>query len=879
MNWNELLLRIRALILRKRVEQELDEELQFHLEMEARKNAAAGVREGEAALLARIRFGGFQQVKEECRAIRGTQLIETVLQDIRYALKSFRRSPTFMLTVVGTIALGLGLNTALFTIFNAYVLRPLSVRDPYSLYSFTWIDRAGEGHAFSWREFESFRKDKPAFTETVAVQFLYAHVNGHPLMGELVTGNYFQVLGGSVALGRTLLPTDCSAPGREAVIVLSYRAWQDKFGGDPNVVGKKLWLHGYPLEVVGVAKQGFNGVGDVPREYWAPITMASQLEDGPDLFGPDHPNAMSWILGRLKPGSSVSQAKAALTGWSQQMTADLADSEKATGVILQSRATAISVTPEAVAFFSPIAAAFGLVLLLACANVANMMLARAMARQREIGIRLSLGAGRRRLIRQLLTESILLAIPAGLAGFVISQATVQLSLRLMFATMPSDFAEFITTLPMPADARVFVFMLAASLVSAVLFGLAPAIQATRNNVMLAARGEFTTDVRPARLRNMLVVGQITASVLLLICSGVLIRGADRMRNFAIGFRTHGVIIMGIGEKLRTSVIARLRSEPMVEMVAAAGSTPLNGMLPSVSVSTAAGETVPSAWYNHVSPEYFSLLEIPILRGRNFTGDEARSRAPLAIISEATARRLWPNADAVGQEIRIQHDPHTNWGEQLPQHAAVRVIGVARDIVTCSIPWGKDPSLLYFPITPASARSSLLIRVKGNVEPTCRRLDAELAVMAPGAVEEIHPLDQYFAGGIYPFRAASWVGSALGGLALVLTLSGIYGVLSYLVTQRSKEIGIRIALGATTRGVTRLVLQQSMRLATMGIGLGAMLSLGVSRLLGSHLVFMNTFDLLAYGGGVLLVASACLAAAYFPSRRAARINPIETLRYD
>ncbi len=378
---------------------------------------------------------------------------------------------------------------------------------------------------------------------------------------------------------------------------------------------------------------------------------------------------------------------------------------------------------------------------------------------------------------------------------------------------------------------------------------------------------------------MLVVGQITASVLLLICSGVLIRGADGMNKFDIGFRTRGVIVMRIGEKSRTSVIARLQSEPIVEVIAAAGSTPLNGMLPSVSVSTVARKAVPSAWYNHVSPEYFRLLEIPIVKGRNFTSDEARSRAPLAIISEATARQLWPNGDAVGQEIRIHDEAHTSWGEPVPQHAAVRVIGVTRDIVTCCIPSGKDPSLLYFPITTASARKSLLIRVKGNAESARRKLDVELAAMIPGAVEEIHPLDQYFAGGIYPFRAASWVGSALGGLALILTLSGIYGVLSYLVTQRTKEIGIRIALGATTGGVTRLVLQQSMRMATMGIGVGAMLSLGVSRLLGSHLVFMDTFDVLAYGGGVLLVASACLVAAYFPSRRAARINPIETLRYD
>jgi predicted permease len=607
--------------------------------------------------------------------------------------------------------------------------------------------------------------------------------------------------------------------------------------------------------------------------------MAAQLEAGPDLFGQEHPNGFNEIVGRLRPGLSAKQAKAALTGWSRQITADRPDSENAVGAILNSRATAIPLTLEMLALFIPLVVAFGLVLLLACANVANIMLARAMARQREIGIRLSLGAGRRRLIRQLLTESILLAIPAGLAGFVISQVTLGLGVRLMFATLPSDMAEIITTAPTPPDGRVFGFILVASLVSAVLFGLAPAIQSTRDNVMLAARGEFTSDVRPVRLRNMLVIGQITASVLLLICSGILIRAADRMRNFELGYKTRGVIIIGIEEKFRPKIIERLSSEPMIQTFAAAATTPLNGMLPTIAVSAGSGETAPNAWYNFVSPEYFSLLEIPILRGRNFTANEASSQAPLVIVSERTARRLWPNRDAVGQEIRIQRDADTYSGERLPKFQTVRVIGVSRDIVTSNILWGKDPTLIYFPISPASARNSLLIRVKGDAEPARRKLDAELAAMAPGAVQEIHPLDQYLAGGIYPFRAASWIGSALGVLALLLTLSGIYGVLSYLIAQRTKEVGIRVALGATTGAVTRMVLEQSMRLAAIGIGLGTVLSLGVSRLLTSLLTFMNTFDALAYGGGVLLVAFASLAAAYFPSRRAARIDPITTLRCD
>ncbi len=878
MTWHDLGLRIRALILRQRVEDELDEELRFHLEMETRKNAAKGAGGAEAARLARLRLGGLDPVKEECRTVRGTEFIETAFRDIRYALRSFRRNPLFMLTVIGTIALGLGLNTALFTIFSTYVLRPLSVRDLYSLYSFTWTNRAGRGHAFSWREFENFRKANPVFSEVMAVDYLYGRMNGHSMMGQLVTGNYFQLLGVNAGMGRTLLPEDGAAPGREPVIVLSYATWQSRFGGDPDILGKKLALRGYPLEVIGVTKEGFKGLGEEPPEYWAPLTMAGQLESGPDLFGSENPGRLNSIIGRLRPGWSTTQAEAALTAWSKQMTADLPDAAKAVGVILHSKATAVPLTAEIIEIFSPLIVGFGLVLLLACANVANIMLARAMARQREIGIRLSLGAGRPRLIRQLLTESMLLAIPAGLAGFLVSRGTIEMGVRVMFATLPPDVVELIPAISLPPDIRVFGFMLIAALVSAFLFGLAPAIQATRSDVMLAARGEFTSDARPMRLRNILVIGQITVCVLLLICSGVLIRGAGAIRDLDVGFRTKGVMAMRISDKARPTILPRLAAVPAVEAVASAASTPLNGILPGVSLSAGAEEKAVRGWHNHVSPEFFAVLEIPIIAGRNFTVDEAREGAPVAIVSETAARSLWPKGDAVGRQIRIQHDAQTDWGEPLPQFPAARVVGVARDIVSCSIPYGKDPALVYFPGTRAG-QDSLILRVRGDIETVRRKLTADLEAAVPGAIEEVHPMDQYFALNVYPFRMASWVGSALGGLALLLTLSGIYGVLSYLITQRTKEIGIRMALGATNGAVTRLVLKQSGRLAVTGVVLGTALALGVSRLFASHLVFMNTFDLLAYGGAILLVVAATLAATYFPSRRAARIDPVTTLRYD
>ncbi|MGD0297871.1 MAG: ABC transporter permease [Bryobacteraceae bacterium] len=875
MNRHDLLLRIRGLFLRRRAEQELDEELRFHLEMSARKNAAGGASGEEAARLARVRFGGIDPVKEDCRTVRGTQLVETTLRDIKYALRGFSRSPLFVLTVVGTIALGLGLNTALFTIFNNFVFRPFPVRDPYSLYAFSWADRAGHEHSFSWNEFEEFSKNNPAFSELAASHYFFARSEGRPLLGALVTGNYFQMLGGVAARGRTLVQEDSAAPGREPVIVLSYAAWQSKFGGDPNIIGRKLVLHGYPLLVIGVTKEGFGGLDPTPLDYWAPLTMAPLLEGEPGRFFKDSSDIL--VVGRLKRGTNVSQAEAALTGFARQVTGDRRESEKATSVFLQSRATAIRLSPRVIAMFSPLGIAVGLVLLLACANVANMMLARAMARQREIGIRLSLGAGRGRLIRQLLTESLLLAIPAGLAGFLVSRVAIEAGLRIMYATLPPDMALIVPRISLPQDIRVFGFMLVAAFASALLFGLAPAVQSTRADVMLAARGEFTSDARPMRLRNTLVIVQITVCALLLICSGVLIRGESAMRSFDVGFRTHGVIGMDLPEKARPVILQRLGSDSTVEAIAAARSIPLNGILPPVLISAGVGAKTLDAWYNYVSPEFFVLLDIPILEGRNFTADEARTGGPVAIISQLAARRLWPQGSALGREVFIRHDDRRSWGSELPRHPALRVVGVTRNIISCSIPYGPDPPLIYFPATTAD--HSVLIRVNGNVENARLRLDKELSALAGEDIQDIHSMDQAFALSVYMFRVGSWVGMLLGGLALALTLSGIYGVLSYLVIQRTKEIGIRMALGASVGGVTRLVMMQSMRLAAVGLGLGTIMALGVSRFLASHLVFVNTFDLWAYGAGVVLVVGAALGAAYFPSRRAARIDPLTTLRYD
>jgi putative ABC transport system permease protein len=805
-------------------------------------------------------------MKEARETVRIYHAIENTRFDVRYALRGFRRGPSFVVTVAATIALGLGINMALFTLFNAYVLRPIAVRDAYSLYTFTWTTREGHKHAFSWDEYQRFREDNRAFSEVAAVLHVQTRLDGRVFQGQLVTGNYFQMLGVEAALGRTLLPEDAAAPGRDPVVVLSYEAWHTIFAGRPDIIGTKIMIRGFPMEIVGVARKGFQDLSEVPRDFWAPITMAARLQDGPDLFGAERPERLT-IIGRMQQGEALSKAETTLTEWSRQMTSHQPEERRAAGVLLRSNATAIPLTPELLLVLSPLAAALGLALLLACANVASMMLARAVARQREIGIRLSLGAARGRLIRQLLTESILLSVPAAFLGWIVSRVTIEASLRTMYATVPKDMLELLHEVTLPADWRVVVFMFAAALTSAVLFGLAPAIQATRQDVMLAARGEFTSDLRPVRLRNGLVFGQVTVCTLLLVACGALLRTTVEMSTLDIGFRTGGLIAMEVVETARRPVLDALAADPAVDAVAAASSIPLNGLVPSVPLATRDGSAL-SAEYNYVSPTYFDMLRIPIQRGRNFTPAETISEAPVAIVTAATALRLFGSENPVGQMIHLAAKPVRD----------VRIIGVSGDIVTCCIAHGKDAALIYLP-SGSSTKGAVLVGVRGDVETERRALDIRLARLVPGGVSDIHSLDQHRAAGLYPFRAASLIGLAVGGLALLLTVSGVYGTVSYLVTQRTKEFGIRVALGASGRTVTALVLNQSLRVVASGVGLGAALAVGLSRLLASQMVFIRVFDAQAFGAGVLLVVAAALAAGYIPSRRAARVDPMETLRCD
>lgn len=867
MNWTEWKLRVRDLVFRRRIENDLDDEMRFHLAMQTRKNLQAGLDESSAAREAQVQFGGLEHVKEECRDARGLIWLQTLGQDLRYALRGFRRSPVFVLTVVGTIALALGLNTALFSVFNAYMLRPLAVRDPFSLFRVSWSSRSG-GFFLTPHESKALHDQGSDAYESLSYEPVFAKTQGQSLFGTRVSTNYFSLLGVDTSIGRTLRDDDAIAAGVKA-IVLSHAGWRAKFGSDPAVIGKQLPMFGGSYEVVGVARQGFNGIGQVPSDFWIPELATTDQSAKPGQT----------VVIRMKPGVTRQRAKAEMLAQAKHITADRPEEQRVTAIDLEANATTIPLDPESIAMFAPVAAAFALVLLIACANVANMMLARSLARQREIGVRLSLGAHRGRLIRQLVTESLVIAIPAALCGFAISELTISLARGALIASMPPVFSKMVRLAEFTPDPPVCFFVLAASVMATLLFGLVPALQTTRTDLISAVRGDFSEDLRPSRLRHALVMCQVTVCVLLLISAGVLLQASRKLADRDPGMDIRDVSSVQFNQKVQSRVLPYLLSERWADSVATAWRSPLTGSLRMISAGSQNGTVQIRSGYNFVSPEYFKLLRIPVTRGRNFTSAESRAESPVVIISQATARLLWPNQDPLAQ---LLHVSPTEWridqGNKLPTFTTAQVIGVADDVISGLVFDGRDSTCLYFPTSSnGDQNGALLIRFAPNT--AHQSLDELLDRVAPAAVLRVTPLEELFAAQVYPFRVSFAISSFLGGLALALTLSGIYGVLAYSVTQRTKEIGIRMALGASTSAVIRIVLGQLMRLTLAGTVVGVALALAVSKLLASQLVNVGAFDWLAYLGGIAVVLTAGLAAAFLPSRRAARIAPAITLRCD
>ena len=868
--WSSLRYQSRALFSRGAMEHELDDELRFHVEREADKLERAGVPRDEALRQARLAFGGVETIKEDARDVRRVRLLEEAFHDVRYAIRGIVRAPVLAASLALTIGLGVGLSASAFTIFDAYVLRPFNVRDASSLYAVNWMDRSGHYHDFSQSDVELLRRPNGVLSDVVAYRPFAVRLGDASATGEAVGENFFNLLGVRAALGRTFSPADASLP----VVVLSDGAWRTRFDTDSSVIGRRVLLRGVFAQVIGVAQPGFVGLFKKPRDFWVPLAMLHALDSTASAAG--EPVSM---IARVAQGESAAQGRAVVASVLQTTTVSRPDSGRVARVFFESRSTPMPQSVKSYAEFAPLIVSFGLILVLACANVANILLARGIERRRELGIRLALGAARARLIRQLITESVVQTLPAAAMGFVLAWAIVTVGVRALFATLPADLAPFVRFVSLAPDWRVATFAMVATLGAAILCGLAPSLKATRLSVVQATRGDFGDGGSSTRRRGTFIIGQVAASSLLLITAAVLLREAARLGRSDTGLRTRDVVSIETGARTRARVLSVLASSRIVDTLAASAALPLDMKFPSVAVNPDGAATTIDASYNRVSAAYFDVLQIGVAAGRAFTRSDEDGAAPVVIVSEVAARRLWPNQNPLGRSLHLALSSSATAIDPISRYQGARVIGVARDVVVQSLENGKDASVLYFPMPVEGNGCCLLARVRGDPDGAKRALDAELERLAPGAVDRIDRLETFVAAGVYPFRAAYWVAAGLGLIALGLTVVGVYGVVAYLVGQRTKEIGIRIALGATTADVLRLVMDRSFKHATMGVAIGAALALALARVIAANVPGVPTFDVAAFIGAAFCVLGVCLVAALIPSRRASAIDPTTALRHD
>jgi len=800
-----------------------------------------------------------------------------LIQDIRFAVRLLRRNPAFAVIAIATLALGIGINTAAFTVFNAFVLRPLPIRDPEALVKLSALDRSRRINSFSIAEYRDLRDRNDVFSGLIALGPLPVSLGdavagraatdysiippGYQFaFGLTVSGNYFTVLSGQPALGRLLTLEDDVTPGAHAVVVLSESFWRRQFGGDSTLVGRTIRFNGRPYEVVGIASKEFVGTQPNVPDFWVPLAMRGQLAgDSTDKLYSDRAHRSVSLYGRLKPGVSPAQAAGAMN----VLASSLAEGENPTARISIADASTFVSVKEFIPLIVPMSLAVGLVLVIACTNVANLLLARAAARQREIEIRLAVGSSYIRLLRQLITESAVLGVLGGAAGLVASQWAIAFGYPAVLSRvpLPSGYKDAFT-IHLSPDWRIFAFVLAVSIAAGVLFGLAPAINSAKASV---------TAVR-SRFRDSLVVAQVAICLALLVASGLLLRSLWFVEATDPGFQTAHLYAASSGltgesnpslERTAAEQFAlRLAELPDIQSVSACDKQPLSGMSPQTAVDGTALRVA----YNRVGPQYFRTVGIPMIRGRDFTEAETKTNAPVAIVSEGTASRMWPGEESLGKTIQLADDG-----------VARQVVGVVSN-ARVGILWRPEDAYVYLPIGSTSAYT--IFRA-----PSWSRSVAELKLrneatrVHPALKAPVRAIEDSLEYAYAPFRFLAATAGFIATLTLVLASVGLYGVVSLVVSQRTREMGIRMALGAKSRDVMRTVFRSSLRLVAIGVAIGLGGGLAFAKLLAVALIGIKPLDFVAFASTSALMASVAALAIWVPARRAARVDPMVTLRHE